>query len=65
MPRLSGMHQDELTGWHKKFPIHHIDYDKNNLDPKNLITLCQSCHIKTNYNRTFWMRYFWNYFENS
>ena len=28
--------------------IHHIDYDKKNNDPSNLITLCRSCHSKTN-----------------
>jgi len=42
----------------KKFPVHHIDYIKENLDPVNLITLCLSCHSKTNYNRPFWIRYF-------
>lgn len=30
----------------KKLCIHHIDKDKNNLDPKNLISLCRSCHTK-------------------
>lgn len=33
---------------------HHIDYDKYNHDPSNLITLCTSCHSRTNYNREFW-----------
>jgi hypothetical protein len=26
---------------------HHIDYDKNNNNPNNLITLCTQCHSKT------------------
>jgi len=34
--------------------IHHIDYDKNNLDPSNLISLCVICHSKTNHNRVIW-----------
>lgn len=34
--------------------VHHIDYDKKNNDPANLITLDKSCHTKTNYNRKFW-----------
>lgn len=34
--------------------IHHIDYDKNNCDKNNLITLCESCHCTTNFNRNFW-----------
>ena len=38
----------------KKLSIHHIDYDKDNNDPSNLITLCVSCHMKTNVNRIFW-----------
>jgi hypothetical protein len=33
---------------------HHIDYDKRNCDPKNLITLCVSCNCRANYNRDFW-----------
>jgi len=53
-----GIHQDELKGWTKKLDIHHIDYDKDNLDPKNLITLCRRCHIKTNHNREYWIEYF-------
>ena len=38
--------------------IHHIDYDKINCNPKNLLTLCHSCHSKTNSNREFWKGYF-------
>jgi 5-methylcytosine-specific restriction endonuclease McrA len=33
------------------FSVHHIDYNKQNCNPENLITLCNSCHSKTNYNR--------------
>ena len=29
-----------------KLSVHHVDYDKNNLDPNNLISLCQCCHTK-------------------
>ena len=36
------------------FSIHHINYDKQNCDPKNLITLCKKCHQKTNFNREYW-----------
>jgi len=58
--QLCGFHQDELIGWNKKLDIHHIDYDKDNLNPLNLITLCRSCHIKTNQNRDYWTNYFTN-----
>ncbi len=40
------------------FTVHHIDYNKKNCDPANLITLCRSCHSKTNGDRTFWGNYF-------
>lgn len=38
--------------------IHHIDYDKHNNDSANLITLCRSCHAKTNFNRDYWRNHF-------
>ena len=38
--------------------VHHIDYDKKNCDPKNLITLCHGCHTKTNFNRDYWIKFF-------
>ncbi len=34
--------------------VHHIDYDKKNSDPVNLISLCKSCHTRTNTNREHW-----------
>ena len=41
------------------FSVHHIDYDKKNCNPKNLITLCRNCHSKTNFNRNHWKNYFY------
>lgn len=38
--------------------VHHIDYNKKNNNPINLITLCSSCHGKTNTNRDYWIEYF-------
>jgi len=38
--------------------IHHIDYDKKNNDEANLISLCKSCHQKTNFNREDWINYY-------
>lgn len=35
--------------------VHHIDYNKINCAELNLITLCRSCHIKTNFNRNNWI----------
>ena len=36
--------------------IHHINYDKKDCNPQNLITLCESCHSKTNANREKWKK---------
>lgn len=38
--------------------VHHIDYDKQNTDMSNLVSLCRSCHVKTNVNRPFWTGFF-------
>ena len=43
--------------------IHHIDYDKLNCKPENLITLCHSCHAKSNYNRDYWFAFYMHYKE--
>ncbi len=40
------------------FPVHHVDYNKQNNDPKNLVTLCFPCHSRTNANREAWVA-FW------
>ncbi len=48
----------ELENIGKKLAIHHTDYDKKNNDPKNLITLCNNCHSKTNWNKNYWIEYF-------
>jgi len=44
--------------------VHHIDYDKKNCNPNNLITLCRSCNGKVNFNRNYWQEYF-NQFKKS
>jgi hypothetical protein len=42
----------------KKLSVHHIDYNKKNNNLNNLICLCNSCHIKTNFNREYWIKHF-------
>jgi hypothetical protein len=37
-----------------KLAIHHIDYNKQNTNEENLISLCYKCHSITNYNRNEW-----------
>jgi len=50
-------HQDELD---YKLHVHHIDFDKKNNDPSNLIPLCRNCHIQTQFDRDEWIEYFQN-----
>jgi len=42
----------------QKLAIHHINYNKDNIEFDNLISLCYSCHSKTNYNRECWVEFF-------
>lgn len=42
----------------EKLHCHHIDYNKRNNNPDNLISLCRKCHCKTNWNREYWKQYF-------
>lgn len=35
----------------KRLAIHHIDYNKENCHPRNLIALCTSCNAKANFDR--------------
>ena len=54
-------HQDELydtSGRKYKLLVHHIDYNKKNNNPENLISLCRNCHIQTNFNRNDWVEYY-------
>lgn len=42
----------------QKLAVHHIDYNKENCNDNNLISLCYSCHSKTNHNRDHWEIFF-------
>ena len=48
----------QLCGEYPAFDVHHIDYDKKDCEPENLITLCRSCHAKTNFDKDYWINYF-------
>ncbi|MBC8274516.1 MAG: hypothetical protein H8E40_06055 [Chloroflexi bacterium] len=37
---------------------HHINYNKKDNSPDNLIAVCRSCNAKANFNRGAWMVYF-------
>lgn len=38
----------------KRLVVHHMDYDKHNSSPSNLVVLCYSCHCRCNYHRAYW-----------
>ena len=38
--------------------IHHINYNKKDCSPKNLITVCRSCNTKANYNRKWHKKWY-------
>lgn len=48
-------HQSELK---KQLQVHHIDFNKKNNNPENLISLCLSCHGQTSFNRDDWTDYY-------
>lgn len=47
----------------RKLQVHHIDYDKTNNNPENLVSLCLSCHVKTNYDREQWKKLFQTFIQ--
>jgi hypothetical protein len=49
----SNPHKDRII------QCHHIDYNVDNTDSSNLITLCANCHCKTNFrNKDYWIDHF-------
>ena len=57
--QVCGMTQEEsLMLFNRALHVHHIDFNKKNCDPNNLISLCIKCHFETNTNRSFWKQYF-------
>lgn len=52
--QLCGLPEDQnftRKGELRKLDVHHIDYNKHNLDESNLISLCLKCHRFTNRNK--------------
>ncbi len=54
--------EEHIKEYKCTFHTHHIDYNKLNSNPNNLITLCISCHTKTNgkRKRDYWKELFIN-----
>lgn len=54
---LCGLHQEKNNN--KSLDVHHIDYNHSNNIFQNMISLCHSCHAKTNKSkRDFWIKHF-------
>ncbi len=53
----------EIKNIHRRLTIHHIDYNKRNLNPINLITFCNACNLRVNWNRKLWQQIFQNKVE--
>ena len=45
-------------GKSERITLHHIDYNKQNCQPSNIITLCNSCNAKANSNRDWWQAFY-------
>ncbi len=57
-------HYCKEVGTNKTLQVHHINYDKRDCRPNNLISLCPSCHAKTNYRRLYWFKDLWKFMRN-
>ena len=53
----------DCLGKSKYLVVHHINYNKKDCNPKNLIILCRSCHAKSNFNRNYWESFYVNIIE--
>jgi 5-methylcytosine-specific restriction endonuclease McrA len=64
--QLCYKHQNNhfINNKNEKLSIHHIDYNKKNCNPNNLITLCRKCNSIVNTNRDYWYAYFKYIMEN-
>ena len=50
-----GLNKEEhYLKYNENLHVHHIDYNKENCNEDNLITLCLKCNISANYNREQW-----------
>ncbi len=48
----------DCEGKKARLCIHHINYIKQDFRDENLITLCNYCNVKANFNREYWQDYY-------
>jgi len=53
--QLCGIPQAKLK---RALDVHHSNYDKKDIDPDNLVSLCRPCHMRTNTKRAYWKAFF-------
>jgi hypothetical protein len=53
-------YEEHLIIYGRNLHVHHIDYNKENCDKINLITLCQQCNLRANANRDYWIEFYQN-----
>lgn len=49
---------EDLRLLKRQVHIHHIDYNKLLSIPQNCISLCNSCHSRTNHHREYWTKFY-------
>lgn len=52
------------VGNKRKLCVHHIDFNKQNCDERNLVTVCIPHNIKASRNEKIWQKTFSSYIEN-
>jgi hypothetical protein len=52
--------EENIIVYGRILDVHHIDYNKENCSQENLITLCQGCNLRANYNRDYWKELYTN-----
>ena len=50
--------EEHLTVYGQVLHVHHIDYNKENCNENNLISLCGGCNTRANYNRSYWTNFY-------
>jgi len=50
--------EEHLIIYNRSLSVHHIDYDKKNCNENNLISVCQQCNTRANFNREYWKKYY-------
>lgn len=50
--------EEHIIVYGKVLSVHHIDYIKEHCNKENLITLCNECNIRVNFNRKVWKQHF-------